>query len=321
MIEIRITQNEAEQRIDRFLRKYLKEYKLGDIYKLFRKNKVKINKKKVKENYMLCQDDIVQLYIANVENKEVRHNDVIQYNNNPVDIIYEDDNLLLINKSIGLLTHPDSPKDKDTLISRALGYLYKNDKSFIESPTFKPAVCNRLDRNTGGIVIVAKNYPTLKLINKMIRQHDISKKYKCIVGGKIASAGEIRGFLQKDEINNVVSVSNSEKANSKPIHTKYSVNNNNNHYSLLDVEIITGKSHQIRASFASINHPLIGDSKYGDRNINNEMKQKYNLKHQFLYAYSIEFCKCDEQLEYLQNKIITCNLPEHLIKIEKDLFT
>ncbi len=319
MKEIRITDNEAKQRLDRFLRKYLKEYSLGDIYKLFRKSKVKVNKARVKENYMLSEGDIVQLYIAeaeeSAEHKPIRR----KLSSKPVDVVYEDDNLLIIDKPIGLLTHPDKPEDSDTAIDRALGYL--EEKGAIgDSATFRPAVCNRLDRNTGGLLIIAKNYQTLKAMNEMIRERRIRKLYITVVKGKLKGTGEIKGFLAKNEDENIVRVAEAGDSSAKEVHTLYNSLKSNNLNSLIEVELVTGRSHQIRAHFQSLGHPLIGDIKYGDKEVNRYFKDKFGLTHQFLYAYCLEFKKCSEELEYLQGKRISCRLPAYMDKIVRDLF-
>lgn len=314
MREIKITENEAQQRLDRFLRKLLPEYKLGDIYKLFRTNKVKVNNKKQKENYTLELDDVVKLFIAESETTEQKQ--VMAAPAKPVEVVYEDENLLLVNKPFGLLTHPDSPGDNDTLIDRAL-YHITQQEDYVPSPTFMPSVCNRLDRNTGGIVIVAKNYIALKSVNKLIRERGIKKLYICVVKGQIREAGELKDFLLKDEDSNKVEIIEQHQEGAKGIYTKYRPLACCDDYTLMEVELITGRSHQIRAHFASIGHPLVGDVKYGDTGINKLFAEKFKLKHQFLYAYKLVFKEAGEGLEYLAGKSFTSQLPvafEHIIQ-------
>ncbi|HYE08921.1 MAG TPA: RluA family pseudouridine synthase [Patescibacteria group bacterium] len=316
MKEIKITENEAQQRLDRFLRKYLSDYKLGDIYKLFRNKKVKVNHKREKENYMLQLDDIVQLYVSDAVQGASKAAVIPA---KPIDIVYEDENLLLVNKPFGLLTHPDSPVDHDTLIDRALYYISQQE-GYVPSPTFTPSTCNRLDRNTGGIVIVAKNYKALKSANKLVRERGIKKLYLCVVKGVIREAGEVKNFLLKDEANNKVEILEAQEEGAKGVHTKYRPMASNNEYTLMEVELITGRPHQIRAHFASIGHPIVGDVKYGDKNINKIFLDRFKLKHQFLYAYKLVFKAEEEGLEYLKGSSFTSKLPAAFDSITQQLF-
>ncbi len=325
MFEIRMTENESGQRVDRFLRKYLKETSLGDIYKLFRKNKVKVNGKKAKENQMLSQGDLLQLYIEKPE-AEAKQDLPLPKPAKSLDIVFEDNNIIVANKPAGLLTHPDKPGDADTLIDRALYHISKK-RGAEQSETFSPAVCNRLDRNTGGIVIVAKNYKTLKAVNHSIRERGIQKLYLCIVAGKMEKSGEIKAFLKKDEDRNVSSIQDTDKGDGKAIHTIFrtlgvsdTIEELGMRFSLLEVELVTGRSHQIRAHFASLGHPLAGDMKYGDNYINEYFRRYYGLKYQFLYAYKVEFQEVHQDISYLKGKSFVCRLPANKKKIAGKLF-
>jgi 23S rRNA pseudouridine955/2504/2580 synthase len=325
MFEIKMTDNEAGQRVDRFLRKYLKEYTLGDIYKLFRKNKVKLNGKKVKENQMLETGDMLQLYIEKPEAEAEQEQPHVKAAGE-IDLIYEDENIMIADKPAGLLTHPDKPGDTDTLIDRALYHIYIKHEA-PESQTFSPAVCNRLDRNTGGIVIIAKNYRTLKAVNHSIRERWITKLYLCVVVGKLDGSGELKGFLSKDQDRNVVSISKAHSGEGKEIHTKYrtlgvsdSVPELGKQFSLLEVELVTGRSHQIRAHFASLGHPLAGDVKYGDRTVNEHFWKKFGLKHQFLHAYQICFDEVHEDIGYLKGRKFNSRLKPDSAAIATALF-
>ncbi len=325
MIEIRITENEAGQRLDRFLRKYLKEYSLGDIYKLFRKNKVKLNGGKVKESQMLALGDAVQLYIGEIdrpaEKVVVKPKKQVE-----LELIYEDDNLMIVNKPAGVLTHPDKPDDTDTMIDRALAYL-EQQGGYAHSRTFSPAPCNRLDRNTGGLVIIAKNYTSLKLINEAIRERKIKKLYLCIVKGKLDRRGELDGYLVKDRAANKAAISDRAEAESKPVRTKYEtlgvsrqLEELKDVFSLLQVDLITGRSHQIRVHFAGLGHPIAGDVKYGEKRLNDYCRQRYGLGSQFLFAYKLEFQKMEEALEYLTGLRFECPLPQKPDRMMRDLF-
>ncbi len=325
MFEIKMTENESGQRVDRFLRKYLKDYTLGDIYKLFRKNKVKLNGKKVKENQMLNVGDLLQLFIEKPE-ADTRQELPLTKPHKEIDLIYEDANIIIADKPAGLLTHPDKPGDTDTLIDRALYHIY-SQKEAGESRTFSPAVCNRLDRNTGGIVIIAKNYKTLKAVNHSIRERRIRKLYLCIVAGKMEKSGELKGFLKKDQDLNLVSIKEAEDADGKQIYTRFrtlavsdKVATLGRQFSLLEVELVTGRSHQIRAHFASIGHPLAGDIKYGDKPVNEYFRKNYGLRHQFLHAYKVTFEGVHEDISYLSGKSFESRLQQDASKIITSLF-
>lgn len=313
MFEIRLSENEAGQRADRFLRKYLKDYPLGDIYKLFRKNRVKLNGKRAKENQMLEEGDLLQLYI---EKPEEGVNATLAYAKltKDIDLIYEDDNIIVANKPAGLLTHPDKPGDTDTLLDRALYHIYSKNAA-AKSRTFSPAVCNRLDRNTGGIVIIAKNYKTLKAVNHSIRERGIRKLYLCIAVGKMDESGEIKGFLEKDGDRNIVAINESGTGDGKQVHTIFrtlAVSENikklGRQFSLLEAELVTGRSHQIRAHFAYLGHPLAGDVKYGNKAVNEYFKKSYSLKHQFLHAHRVIFEEVHEDICYLKGRSFYCPL-------------
>lgn len=325
MFEIKMTENESGQRVDRFLRKYLREYTLGEIYKLFRKNKVKLNGKKVKENQMLNEGDLLQLYIDKPDVGPGREL-TVKKPARSIDLIYEDENVMIADKPAGLLTHPDKPGDSDTLIDRALYHIYKQTGSS-NSMTFAPAVCNRLDRNTGGIVIIAKNYKTLKAVNYSIREGWLRKLYLCMVAGKMEQSGELTGFLEKDRDRNLVSVKGAESGEGKHIHTKFrtlAVSDRNPElgrpFSLLEVELVTGRSHQIRAHFASIGHPLAGDVKYGDKTVNEYFRKNYGLKHQFLHAYKVMFEEVHEDISYLKGKSFHSSLKQAEGQLAVSLF-
>lgn len=325
MFEIRMTENEAGQRVDRFLRKYLKDYTLGEIYKLFRKNRVRLNGKKVKENHMLNVGDVLQLYIEKPQS-EPKQGISRAKPGGEIALIYEDVNIMIADKPAGLLTHPDSPGDTDTLIDRALQHICIQEGN-CGSETFSPAVCNRLDRNTSGIVIIAKNYKALKAVNHTIRDRWLRKLYLCIVAGKMEKSGEIKGFLKKDENRNVVSVTEAEDGEGKKIHTVFrtlgvseTVKELGKQFSLLEVELVTGRSHQIRAHFASLGHPLAGDAKYGDRHINEYFRKNYGLRHQFLHAYKIVFEEVHEDISYLKGKSFVSRLQEEKASVIAGLF-
>ncbi len=310
---IKITKNENEQRLDRFLRKLLKNYPLSEIYKFIRKGKVKVNGKKVKENYELKLNDEVNIYIDNLILEK-------EYDKSygEISIVYEDDNILIIDKPAGLLSHSNSSKDNDTLIHRVLGYL-ESDKNK-QSLTFSPALCNRLDRNTSGLVIAAKNYTALKSVNETIRGKGIVRYYLCIVNGKAKENDEICSNLGKDETERMAFSYDKEYKEGKKAITRYKRLAEKGGYSLLEVELVTGRFHQIRVHLSGKGLPVIGDTKYGDKAANEFFGRKYGLRYQFLLAYNLSFLNPSEPLKYLKGKGWYSEIPKNYARIIKDLF-
>ena len=314
---INITSNEANQRLDRFIRKYLKNVSLSDIYKFIRKKDIRVNGQKTKENYRLLEGDVVEIYIED-EKTDTYEVPVAERN---FSIIYEDDNILILNKPPELIMHSDISHTDNTLVDQVIYYLYQTGKYNPENETtFKPAAVNRLDLNTGGVVLFAKNYKSLQGLNVMVRDRLISKYYICIVKGKMEGEQDIKSFLIKDEINNKVEIIKARDDKSKEIHTRFKVLKASNDYSLVEVDLITGRSHQIRAQLSNIGHPIIGDMKYGDNKVNIYFKEGYKLKNQFLYAYKVKFDSAAKGLDYLENKSFNAVLPYNYKSIIKQLF-
>ncbi|MDD2482326.1 MAG: RluA family pseudouridine synthase [Lutispora sp.] len=317
MKEITITENETGQRLDRFTRKLLKEAALSEIYKGIRKGDIKVNGKKSKEGYMLAIGDIVSLKNISIEPESAPKKKIDK--SGDINIVYEDENIIIIDKPAGLLSHPQSVKDKDTLIHRVQHHIELSTGSNT-SPTFSPALCNRLDRNTAGLVIAAKNYKSLKAINEMIRERHLKKLYLCIVKGSTDINGEISSFLEKDETNRKAFLSDDADDRGKESKTYYEKKSDNGEYSLLFVELVTGRFHQIRAHLASIDHPIIGDVKYGDKKVNEYFRNKFELNHQLLIAHIISFENPPTELQYLKNKIWHSSIPKAYRGIVKFLF-
>ena len=321
MKEVIIYKNESQQRLDRFLKKYLSKAPRGFIYKMIRKKNITLNNKKVSPDTIIVEGDIIQLYLADETiEKFMEESEIIKSRYSP-NVVYEDENILLINKPVGVLSHSDNKNHSNNIVDSMIYYLYKKGEynpNF--ENTFTPSICNRLDRNTSGIIIGAKNYQSLKMINASIREGNIDRYYKTIVKGIIKKDKLIGGYLVKDEEVNKVEVLEEETEGSKKIATRIKVLSSSNEYSLLEIELITGRTHQIRAHLASIGYPIIGDIKYGDKKTNTYFRNEYDLDSQFLHGYRVVFSGLDKPLDYLNGREFICMGSYKFEKIQKDLF-
>lgn len=302
MKSLEVNKNDAGQRIDKFLSKTFKNLPMSMMYKQIRKKNIKLNGKRCTPSTKLSVGDVLTLYIKD----EFFEQSYSEYDflkaPNKIDIIYQDENILLVNKKAGLIVHPDENYHFDSLIARVQHYLYDmKEYDPQEENSFVPALANRIDRNTCGIVIVAKNAESLKILNEKIKSREISKFYFCIVRGILKNKSDtLEAFLEKDEKKKQVFVSSKKNPNSKTIKTKYKVIAERKNKSLLEVELLTGRTHQIRAHMAYIGHPLIGDGKYG----RNNQQEKNQYKYQALCSYKLVFdFKSDAGiLNYLRGK-------------------
>ncbi len=295
MKELIINENEANQRLDRFMLKYFNNSTRSNVYRILRKKLIKVNGKRENENYTLRLGDAIEIFLADdtIESLRKEEKQIMSEDIN-LDIVYEDEDILVVNKPEGLLTHPDKNEYKKTLATKVHTYL----KDMI-TRTFKPSSINRLDRNTSGLVIFCKNYESLKKYNKLMRNREIKKYYQCIVHGKIEKSGEVKGYLQKDKEQNIVKINN--KNVGQFVHTKYKPLRYINNYTLLEVELLTGRTHQIRASLSKIGHPIVGDVKYGGKKIK-------GITTQVLHAYKLMiddqvFCKESDEINDIVSKL------------------
>ncbi len=321
MKELIINKNDSGQRLDRFLKKYLSKAPQSFIYKMIRKKNIKLNNKKASPDTIVFEGDIIQLYLADKTIEKFKDQTKIKKSHLPLNIIYEDQNIILINKPAGILSHSANMDCGNNIVDSMVHYLYqKGEYNPKIEKTFMPSICNRLDRNTSGIIIGAKNYPTLKSINDAIRKRNIKRYYKTIVEGAVKKDRLIEGFLSKNEELNKVEITKKERDDSKKIITGIRVLATSDQYSLLEIELITGRTHQIRAHLASIGHPIIGDIKYGNKKTNKYFKEKYNLQSQFLHGYRIIFAELDESANYLEGKEFIAKGNETFVRIEKELF-
>ncbi len=279
-------QNDAGQRMDKFMGKFFPDMPKSFLYKSLRKNCVKVNGKRVAQDYMLCAGDVISFYIKDEFFQDAAPSPP-PHTNAPLDIVYEDANILLVNKPAGLPVHAGG-SNSDTLIARLHGYLTRKGEYQAEQEhTFAPALCNRIDRNTSGIVIAAKNAEALRIMNQKIKDREVKKRYLCVVHGVLPNrADELIGYLHKNERLNKVYVTDKPQDGARHIITRYRVLAHEGDASLLEVELVTGRSHQIRAHLASIGHPLVGDAKYGAPKAKKDERQQ---QYQALCSYQLTF--------------------------------
>ena len=319
MRELVIGKNDSGQRLDKFITKTL-DLPMSLLYKSIRLKKIKVNRKRAENNTILHEGDTIQCFLAEefFEKKADEHS--FESINVHLDIIYEDENIMLLNKRPGVSVHEDENGSTNTLITHIQAYLYQKGEYRPETEqSFAPALCNRIDRNTGGIVIAAKNAEALRVMNEKIKYREIDKFYLAAVHGvpKPENA-TIKGYLLKDDKKNIVRVyEKNPPRGAKEIITKYKVVARKSDSALIEVELLTGRTHQIRAHMAYIGHPLIGDGKYG---VNKNDKAK-GYKYQALYSYKLRFSFDTPNptvLDYLNGKEF--KIPKKDIYFTKEYF-
>lgn len=296
MKSITVTKNDADQRLDKFLQKAFETLPKSMMFKQIRKKNIKVNRKRCTPEQILAEGDVIDLYLNDdlLQPKRVHYD----FLNAPKDlqIVYEDENIILLNKPQGLLCHPDGREYVNTLLSALKRYLYeKGEYSPKDENSFAPALANRIDRNTSGIVIGAKNAEALRILSDKIKSREIEKYYLTIAEGKFDKTSEtLSAYLIKDERKNTVRVLDSPVDGAKKIETKYTALDFAGGYSLLEIELLTGRTHQIRAQLAAIGHPLLGDGKYG---------KTHGRYRQELCSYKVKFAFDNEgALGYLSGR-------------------
>ena len=323
MQEIIANDNQAGQRLDKLLHKVLPEASTSFLCKMLRKKNIVLNDKKAEGKEMLIFGDSIKIYLADetyqkfggiiLGMREVSGNEYEKAYSQikGIEIVYEDAHVLICNKPSGVLSQK-AQEDDISINEWFIGYLLANQKIKKEELVlFKPSICNRLDRNTSGLLLCGKSLLGIQTLNKWVKDRDIRKFYRLFVVGDMTKAEHIKGYLKKDEKTNKVVVSSEYMDGYDEIETKYTPLEQIGGITYVEVELITGKTHQIRAHLSSVGHPLLGDYKYGNKKINDKFKQIYGIKDQMLHAYRLEFPLHEiEQLKDVSQRIVIAKEPE-----------
>lgn len=319
MQSLNISEKEAGQRLDKYLQKYLNQAPKSFIYKMLRKKNIVLNDKKADGSEKLADKDCVKLYLSDDTVLKFSKPEKIERSIS-LEIVYEDAHVVFLNKPAGLL----SQKAKDTDVSMneyLISYLVEQGSiTAQELRTFKPAVCNRLDRNTSGILLAGKSMPGLQGLSQMLKERTVKKYYLCLVCGSIKEKQQIRGYLYKDQKTNKVEIYKELAADADYIETAYEPISGSRNFTLLKVDLITGRTHQIRAHLASIGHPVAGDPKYGDAKSNRYLREQYGIRRQLLHAGWITFGSLEGELAVLAHQTFEAKIPkdfETVLKMEE----
>ncbi len=302
MKELVINRNDAGQRLDKYLTKALPTLPPSLLHKYLRLKRIKLGGKRVEQDYRLREGDVLQLYINDEFFVDADPEEDWKKVTPRLDIVYEDGNILLVNKPVGLVVHEDESRTANTLINQIKAYLYnKGEWDPAGERSFTPALCNRIDRNTGGIVIAAKTAAALRVMNDKIRDREISKYYLCLVhGSPKPGAGELVNYLRRDTDKKQVFVEKRKTADSLTARLRYHTLDSRCGLSLVECELLTGRTHQIRVQMAAAGHPLVGDTKYGTIKKNRGLP----YRHQALWSYRLrlDFFTDAGELEYLRGR-------------------
>lgn len=310
--------NQAGQRLDKYLKKYFREAPSGFIYKMLRKKNIVLNDRRADGGEKLQEGDRILVYLSEETIEKFRGTPDTSCDRGSLPllpVVYQDENVMLINKPAGMLSQKAEPGDISVVECLIRRLLDQGEVSREELETFRPSVCNRLDRNTSGLVLAGKTLQGLQELSLALKERTLEKYYLCLVKGSVSRPEHCSGYLRKEKRNNQVRISQKPAEGGSFIETAYTPLWNCGTETLLKVDLITGRSHQIRAHLASLGHPLAGDPKYGDPEWNRYLKNAYGLERQFLHAYEIRFLQCGGCLKPLENRSFTAPLPQDLLGV------
>lgn len=319
MRNIAITEKEEGQRLDKFLSKYLEKAPKSFLYKMLRKKNIKLNDKRAEGSEKLQKGDEIKLFLSEETIRNFKEEKIVEKVEMDLDIIFENTHILIINKPAGILSQK-AKKEDVSLIEYITTYLFNSGQLTTEQfQSFRPGVCNRLDRNTSGIIIAGKTLLGLQTMSALLKERNIGKYYLCIVKGKLTKKQVMEGYLTKDRSHNKVKISDKPMEGADFIKTEYEPVSYTEEFTLLRVKLLTGKSHQIRAHLQSIGHPVIGDGKYGDVPMNKQLKKMYKLKHHLLHSYELIFPELSEEFRDISGKTIVAPLPDYFLDLIREL--
>ena len=315
MREIIISPAQEGQRLDRMLARYLNEAPKSFLYKMLRKKNITLNGKKADGKETLREGDCVRLFFSE-DTLAKFHHSTFQRTPGKLDILYEDADVILVSKPAGMLSQKARPEDVSLTDYLVTYLLDKGELTEEQLNVFRPSVCNRLDRNTSGLVIAGKSMAGLQEMSRILKDRSVHKYYRCMVKGRLEGTSHLSGYLVKDHASNQVRIlpealSGAEDADeAQPVETIWRAIASDGTFTLLEVLLVTGRSHQIRAHLASIGHPVIGDMKYGDPAVNRFCQEHYGVHRQLLHAYRVSFPSLTEPLAHLGHKEFTAPLPK-----------
>ena len=316
MRELVISKYEAGQRFDKFLAKYMELAPKSFFYKMMRKKNITLNGKKAAGNEKLEEGDTVKLFLSEetIEGFREKKKRAV-HTGAKLDILYEDEQVMLINKPAGMLSQK-AEKGDISMVEHLISHLLDTGEVTEEMlKTFRPSLCNRLDRNTSGIVAAGKTLQGLQMLSGLFKERTLHKYYLCIVKGVIKEEQDVRGWLLKNEKTNQGRIFKNETKDARPIHTKYRPLADNGQETLLEIELLTGRTHQIRAHLSYMGHPIFGDPKYGDAVLNKKLTSGYGLHMQLLHAWHLVFPELSGDFEGLSGKSIYAPAPKQFVSI------